>query len=323
MKSQLRQFLFGTSIGDNKVMNIGWLLFRLHVGLSIAIHAGWPKMNTMAAPGWFTDQVAGLGFTFPSPEFWAATASWGEFVGGILIAVGLFTRFAALQLAFQFFIIAFLWYENPEPVTGMYFQQLFFWCYVLITFSGGGKYSLDKLIMNRQKIKIAPSIKIAVASIASILLCVGMNSNAQNPAVSINDFKPLEGVWKGTLTYLDYNNKTNETIKTNIEVIIKNKNIFELGFFYTDEPDHNEKDKYTISENGTMVNNRKVIERTVQPDGSLKIVLQENGKDGNDDKPATFHQVLVIGKNNFTIMKLVKFDGETNFFQRNQYSFSR
>ncbi len=320
MKSQVRQFFFGTSLSDNKVMNIGWLLFRLHVGLSIAIHAGWPKMNTIAAPGWFADQVAGLGFTFPSPEFWAATASWGEFVGGILIAVGLFTRFAALQLAFQFFVIAFLWYENPEPFTGMYFQQLFFWSYVLVTFAGGGKYSLDKLIMNRQKIKIASPIKIAVAS---ILLCVGINSNAQNPAVSINDFKPLEGVWKGTLTYLDYNNKTNETIKTNIEVIIKNKDVFELGFFYTDEPDHNEKDKYSISENGTMVNNRKVMERTLQPDGSLKIVLQENGKDGNDDKPATFQHVLIISKNKFTLTKLVKFDGETNFFQRNQYSFSR
>jgi len=80
MKTQLRQFLFGTSLGENTAMNIGWLLFRLHVGLSIAIHAGWPKMSSIAAPGWFVDQVAGLGFTFPSPGFWAVTASWGEFV---------------------------------------------------------------------------------------------------------------------------------------------------------------------------------------------------------------------------------------------------
>ena len=87
MKNNLRQFLFGTSLNENNTLNIGWLLFRVHVGLSIAIHAGWPKMNAISAPGWFTDQVAGIGFTFPSPEFWAATASWGEFVGGLLIAV--------------------------------------------------------------------------------------------------------------------------------------------------------------------------------------------------------------------------------------------
>jgi uncharacterized membrane protein YphA (DoxX/SURF4 family) len=320
MKSQLRQFLFGTSIGDNTIMNIGWLLFRLHVGLSIAIHAGWPKMHTIAAPGWFTDQVAGLGFTFPSPAFWAATASWGEFVGGLLIAIGLFTRFAALQLAFQFFVIAFLWYDNPEPFTGMYFQQLFFWCYVLVAFAGGGKYSLDKLIMNRRKIKITPPVKI---SIASLLLCIAISGHAQNPAVNINDFKLLKGRWNGTLTYLDYGSNTNETIKAGIEVTIKDEKVFELELFYSDEPDHNEKDKYSINENGTMVNTRKVIERTIQPDGSLKIVLQEIGTDGNDYKPATFHQVLLISKNKFTLTKLVKFDGETNFFQRNQYSFSR
>ena len=150
MKTVLRQFMFGTSIGENKVLDMGWLLFRLHVGLSIAIHAGWPKMKAMAAPGWFTEQVAGLGFTFPSPEFWAATAAWGEFVGGILIAIGLFTRFAAAQLAFQFFVIAFLWYDKPEPLTGMYFQQLFFWCYVLLTIGGGGNYSLDKLLRRKK-----------------------------------------------------------------------------------------------------------------------------------------------------------------------------
>lgn len=320
MKSQLRQFLFGTSIGDNRVMNIGWLLFRLHVGLSIAIHAGWPKMNTIAAPGWFADQVAGLGFTFPSPAFWAATASWGEFVGGILIAVGLFTRFAALQLAFQFFVIAFLWYSNPEPVTGMYFQQLFFWCYVLVTFAGGGRYSLDKLIMNRNKIKITAAVKTAIAS---LVLLIGLNANAQNITVSSKDFTPLAGEWKGTLTYLDYTSNKSESIKANLYAELKNDSLFELNIYYTDEPSHNAKDKYRIRENGTMINDTKVIERSVQPNGVLKIVLQEKGDDGNDSKPATFHQVILISKNKFTLTKLVKFDGEAAFFQRNQYSFSR
>ncbi len=320
MKSQLRQFFFGTSISDNKVMNIGWLLFRLHVGLSIAIHAGWPKMNTIAAPGWFADQVAGLGFTFPSPEFWAATASWGEFVGGILIAVGLFTRFAALQLAFQFFVIAFLWYENPEPFTGMYFQQLFFWCYVLVAFAGGGRYSLDKLIMSRKKIKIAATAKVAIAS---LVLLVGLNATAQNNTISSKDFIPLAGKWTGTLSYLDYTSNTTESIESNLFAEIKNDSLFELNIYYTDEPSHNAKDKYSIRGKGTMINNAKVIERSVLSNGILKIVLEEKGKDGNDSKPATIHQVMLISKNKFSLTKLVRFDGETTFFQRNQYSFSR
>lgn len=160
MKKSLQQFFFGTSLNDNRMLNVGWLLFRLHVGLSIAIHAGWPKMNTITAPDWFSEQVASLGFSYPSPDFWAAMASWGEFAGGILIAVGLFTRFAALQLTFQFFVIAFLWYDKPEPITGMYFQHLYFWGYVLVSIAGGGRYSLDKLITNGKKTTSITAVQI-------------------------------------------------------------------------------------------------------------------------------------------------------------------
>jgi uncharacterized membrane protein YphA (DoxX/SURF4 family) len=320
MKQHLRQFFFGTSLNDNKVVNTGWLLFRLHVGLSIAIHAGLPKMNTLVAPGWFTEQVADLGFTFPSPAFWAGMAAWGEFVGGLLIAVGLFTRFAALQLAFQFFVIAFLWYEKPEPFTGMYFQHLFFWCYVLIVFAGGGRYSLDKLIMARRNIKIASAVKVAIAS---ILLLVGLNGYSQNTNVSIEDFKPLAGKWTGKLSYLDYVSNTPETIKAGIEVEIKTGNMFAFSIYYTNEPNHNSTEKYTIGEKGSMINDRKVIERTVQADGAVKIVMEDRGIDGNDDKMATFHHILLISKDKFVITKMVRYDGEESFFQRNQYVFSR
>jgi len=182
MKKSMYQFLFGSSLNDNRILNLGWLLFRLHLGISIAIHAGWPKMNTLAAPGWFNDQVAGLGFTFPSPAFWATLASWGEFVGGIGIALGLLTRFNALQLVFQFFVIAFLWYDNPEPLSGMYFQNTLFMGFLLVLFAGGGRYSLDQWIVNRKKISSRPMIKTAVAV---ILVMVSLNVTAQN--------KPLKG----------------------------------------------------------------------------------------------------------------------------------
>jgi uncharacterized membrane protein YphA (DoxX/SURF4 family) len=196
MKQKMRQFFFGTSLNDNKVVNTGWLLFRLHIGLSMAIHAGFPKMKNMAAPGWFNEQVAGLGFTFPSPAFWATLASWGEFVGGICIALGLLTRFNALQLAFQFFVISFLWYDNPEPLTGMYFQNTLFMGFVLATFFGGGRYSLDKLIMTRKTVNTPIVTK---AALAMILLCVSLNSTAQR--------KPLKGsgiVVNKTFDYKDF-----------------------------------------------------------------------------------------------------------------------
>lgn len=318
MKAQLRQFFFGSSIGENSILNTGWLLFRLHMGLSIAIHAGWPKMNAIAAPGWFTEQVAGLGFTFPSPGFWAAMASWGEFVGGICIALGLLTRFASLQLAFQFFVISFLWYDKPEPVSGMYFQQTLFWGYVLLAVGGSGRFAIDKAIWSSRKLTISLPAK-AIAAL--LLLLAGTGLHAQT--VTKKDFTVLEGKWKGTLTYLDYTSHKDETIKANAIVEVKKGNAFTLGFYYTDEPKKNGRDHYRINTAGTMINDMKVIERTLQPDGSLKIVLESRGSDGNDHKPATFHQVLLIGPGRFSMTKLVRFDGEVDFFRRNEYLFTR
>jgi uncharacterized membrane protein YphA (DoxX/SURF4 family) len=212
MKNTLRQFLFGTSLNDNKVLNIGWLLFRLHIGLSMAIHAGLPKMYTITAPGWFNEQVAGLGFTFPSPAFWATLAAWGEFVGGLCIALGLLTRFNALQLAFQFFVISFLWYDSPEPVTGMYFQNTLFMGYILVAFAGGGRYSLDKLIMNKRKINIAMPIKTAIAS---LIVLITLSAEAQRG--------PLKGSGQVVNKTFDYNNFDKLSLKNldgKIEVTI-------------------------------------------------------------------------------------------------------
>ncbi len=181
MKKHLQQFLFGTTLNNQTFPNIIWLLFRLHIGLSIAIGAGLPKMKDGLAPEWFVKQVGDLGFTFISPTFWATVASWGEFVGGIGLAIGLFTRFNAIQLAFQFFVISYMWYDNPVPVVGMYVQQLFFFCYLLVAAFGGGKFSLDYIIKNLKSIKIAKP-KFALLFIIGLL---SLSASAQK--------KPLKG----------------------------------------------------------------------------------------------------------------------------------
>ncbi|AYA36756.1 DoxX family protein [Hymenobacter oligotrophus] len=154
----MKKLLFSAAALPTRAIDAAWLLFRLHLGLSIADGAGLPKLTNLAAvanaqvpgpPDWFVQQVAGLGFTFPSPYFWAGAAVWGEFAGGLLIALGLFTRWSGLQLAFQFFVVAFLWYEDPSPITGMYYQQLLFWAFMVITAVGPGRYSLDYYIGRR------------------------------------------------------------------------------------------------------------------------------------------------------------------------------
>ena len=319
MKTKLREFFFGSSAGSHPAVNTGLLLFRLHLGLSIAIHAGWPKMNTLSAPGWFADQVAGLGFTFPSPAFWAALASWGEFIGGICIALGLLTRFSALQLAFQFFVISFLWYDNPEPLSGMYFQNTLFMGFVLLIFTGAGKYSVDRLILNRKLRWNNRLTRTAVATLA--LLVAGITCQAQS--LKTDDLQPAAGTWKGSLTYLDYSSEKKETIKAGVVLRINDTSEYSIGFFYSDEPDHNQTVKYIIKENGSLVNDKKVIEKTRLLDGSLRIVLESRGSDGNDRMQATLRDVLVVGPDSFTISKWVLFDDADEYFERNKYVFSR
>ncbi len=149
----MKKFLFGSTFSGNNAFEAAWLLFRFYSGITIATGGGWPKMKDFFAPDWFVEQVGGLGFTYPSPAFWAFAASWGEFVGGLCIAIGFFTRFSAIQLAIQFFVVSFIWYEEPFPLLGMYYQQLIFWGFVLIAFAGGGKYAIDSRLLNRTGVK--------------------------------------------------------------------------------------------------------------------------------------------------------------------------
>jgi hypothetical protein len=116
-------------------------------------------------------------------------------LGGLLIAIGLLTRFAAVQLAFQFFVISFLWYDEPAPIVGMYYQQLFFWVFVAMAFGGAGRFSADHIIRNKQIATIRPTFKPMLAAMLA-LLC--LNACAQR--------SPLNGNGQIVRQQFDFNN---------------------------------------------------------------------------------------------------------------------
>ena len=197
MKTQIKNFLFGSiqtkSIHTrSKLFDWSYLLFRIYAGLSIAVGAGLSKVfhkinekgddswsNLAFGTGnWFVKQVGDLGFTFISPTFWAYLAVYGEFIGGLLIAFGIFTRLSSVQLAFQFFIVAFVWYDSPAPMIGMYYQQLIFWSFVMTFAVGDGKYSLATLFSRRKK-----SIEISRLALTTFcFLLITFLSQAQESA---------------------------------------------------------------------------------------------------------------------------------------------
>lgn len=323
----MKQFFFGSIFNGNKVFDIAWLLFRFYIGFSIAAGAGWPKMHDIGAPGWFIEQVGKLGFTFPSPAFWAAAAAWGEFIGGLCIAIGFFTRFSALQLAFQFFIISFVWYNEPAPIIGMYYQQLLFWGFVLIAVSGAGRVSVDYWIM-KQSVSKTTVKQFATVATGLILLFLTSSFNQKSPALQTGDLLLLRGTWKGTLSYKDYSSNTYESIPVIIYGWCKDENeqncrTWTLKFEYPDEPKANHESDYTIGNNGHNFNGALIIKKEKLKDGTLRFITEQKGKDGNEQKPCTIQCVYQLSYSTFSITKLVKFDGEKDFFQRNAYKVTR
>ena len=85
--------------------NLGLLLLRL-AGLYLALAHGWGKVQSLA--GGDTGFVSALGnMGFPLPGLFAWAAALSEFLGGLLVALGLFTRWAAAFGAFTMAVAAF------------------------------------------------------------------------------------------------------------------------------------------------------------------------------------------------------------------------
>lgn len=81
------------------------LLLRLILG-PVLIAAGWEKLN---GENWFDSQLDAFPFPFdvlPAGLSWFL-ASWTEFLGGILLLLGLGTRLVAIPLAVTMFVAAY------------------------------------------------------------------------------------------------------------------------------------------------------------------------------------------------------------------------
>lgn len=121
---------------------VSWPVIRVAAGLDFAIH-GWEKVVRLpvifAAISHGT--VAAL-----SPQLDPThniVLAFFEFVGGICIALGLFTRFFAAAAAIELAIITFAVFW-PHGYHG--YEYTLFWGLVMfaIALRGGGPYALDQ-----------------------------------------------------------------------------------------------------------------------------------------------------------------------------------
>ncbi len=122
--------------------DLSWVLIRLLAGLLLLPH-GWPKL--MAGPAAVGANVAARR-GFEPALFFGFLLIFLETVGGIMIALGLFTRFIAALLLFEFIVI---WQVHAPrgwsgSVNGLEYVLLWGLLFFAILLRGGGPYSLDR-----------------------------------------------------------------------------------------------------------------------------------------------------------------------------------
>jgi len=124
------------------------LLARLTLGVIFA-ESGWGKLHNLPKViAFFTE----LGI--PAPSIQAPFVAGVEFVGGLLLFVGLFTRLAAIPLSATM-LVAIATAKMGDVHSIDDFVGLTEWAYLVLliwlAWEGAGKVSLDALIGRRKK----------------------------------------------------------------------------------------------------------------------------------------------------------------------------
>ena len=143
--NQLKSCLFGTCAPDSLCAQAGYTIFRVFIGISMALGHGLGKIKD---PAGFVEKVGAMGFPAAPVMGWAAILA--EFVGGLLIAIGLATRPAAAFLGLTMAGAAFhvhgshpIWaMEGPSKEMAL----LYLVASIAIMSFGSGKFGIDRFL---------------------------------------------------------------------------------------------------------------------------------------------------------------------------------
>ena len=122
---------------------ISWLIIRLTAGLMIIPH-GWPKLMMGVQA---TAQMALIKRGIQPAEPLAIIIIILETIGGLCVALGLFTRFWAAGIAIEMGVITAVYWPK-FGWTGPGYEYTLMWGLVMLAIAlrGGGPYSVDRVI---------------------------------------------------------------------------------------------------------------------------------------------------------------------------------
>jgi putative oxidoreductase len=130
-----------SSLGNYK--NFALLFLRVGLGIMFILH-GYPKI--MGGPEkWeaIGGAVSSMGITF-YPVFWGFMAAVSEFVGGILLILGLGMRIASFFIFITMVVASVSDLKSGESILGASHTIELAIVFFGLIFLGPGKYSIDK-----------------------------------------------------------------------------------------------------------------------------------------------------------------------------------
>ena len=140
MASLLSRLLKPSARGN---VDAGLLALRLGVGLTLAFGHGFPKLLSFEK---FLRNVTKHGF--PLPEVMAPLAMLSELAGGMLLALGLVTRPAALFVVATMFGAAFVVHAS-DPFSKKELALAYALGAAVVFVAGPGRFSLDARLAKR------------------------------------------------------------------------------------------------------------------------------------------------------------------------------
>jgi putative oxidoreductase len=128
--------------------DVAWLILRAVVGLNLVPHGMQKAFGAFDGPGLtgFAGALEKMGYAAPTLFAWLVMLT--ELVGGILIAIGLLTRPAALALLLFMAMAVLTHYPRGFFWTSGGFEYPLMWGAAALFFlvQGGGPYSVDRAL---------------------------------------------------------------------------------------------------------------------------------------------------------------------------------
>lgn len=140
----LRTWIFDGRPVGTPAADAGLAVLRVIAFLLLAFLHGIGKMPPQEG---FVGRVGELGF--PAPMLFAWLAGIAEFGGGILLAIGLLSRPAAMLIAGHFVLVVLIAHAG-DALSDRELPILFLSTALLFLLAGPGRYSVDALIGRRR-----------------------------------------------------------------------------------------------------------------------------------------------------------------------------